>query len=250
MRRGRWQCALLPHAALCSALSRSSALWSDPSRSARRSFRYRPRTRRTRQPRSRPRRCCAHLRRAPPDRSRSAHPDTPFPRITAPAVSDRAAVAIPRPGNRLPLSCCGSDYWSSGLFLRRRNDRQPHRAGTREHSPSVTPSSRRGRSMPGSASMRFCRSGLGGGCPGRQPGRRRFRGVAYRGRRRVRVPRGVLHKLGRGRADPRPRRGVSCLDHGAKAIARRPALPHIGERELPSSVRCPRLRKSLNCSTQ
>ena len=121
-------------------LSRSSALWSDPSRSARRSFRYRPRTQRARQPRSRPRRCCAHRRRAPPDRSRSARPDTPFPRITAPAVSGPAPVTIPKTGNRLPLSCCRSDYWSSGLFLRRRNDRQPHRAGTREHSPSVTPS--------------------------------------------------------------------------------------------------------------
>jgi len=131
VRRGRWQCALLPHAALCSALSRSSALWSDPSRSARRSFRYRPRTRRTRQPRSRPRRCCAHLRRAPPDRSRSARPDTPFPRITAPAVSDPAPVTIPKTDNRLPLSCCGSDYWSSGPFFRRRNDRQPPRRSSR-----------------------------------------------------------------------------------------------------------------------
>ncbi len=51
------------------------------------------------------------------------------------------------------------------------------------------------------------RAGLGGGCARRQPGRRWFRGAAHRARRRVRVSQGVLHEMGRGRIDPRPRRG-------------------------------------------
>ena len=51
-----------------SASSPSSLRWSGRSRSARRSFRYRLRTHRARQRRSRPRRCCADLRRTPPDR--------------------------------------------------------------------------------------------------------------------------------------------------------------------------------------
>ena len=79
-----------------SASSLSPLRWSDPSRSTRRSFRYRLRTHRARQPHFRPRRCCADLRRAPPDRFRSAHPDTRSPRVTA--VSGRAAATIPRVG--------------------------------------------------------------------------------------------------------------------------------------------------------
>jgi len=62
----------------------------------RRSFRYRLRTHRTRQRRLRPPRCCADLRPAPPDRFRSAHPDTRSPLVTA--VSGRAAATIPRAG--------------------------------------------------------------------------------------------------------------------------------------------------------
>jgi hypothetical protein len=66
---------------------------SDPSRFARRTVRYRPRPDRAGQPRSPPRRCCEELHLAPPDRFRSARPDTPF-RVTP--VSNQAAVASPR----------------------------------------------------------------------------------------------------------------------------------------------------------
>ena len=77
-----------------SAFSPSSLRWWGPSRSTQRSFRYRLRTHRARQPRFRPRRCCVDLRRAPPDQFRSAHPDTRSPRVTA--VSAREAATIPR----------------------------------------------------------------------------------------------------------------------------------------------------------
>jgi hypothetical protein len=126
-------CTVPSQAALCSALLHSSALWSDPSRSARKSFRYRPRgsfryrprTHRTRQPRSRSRRCCAELRRASLDRFRHAHPDTPF--RVAP-VSDRAAVTSARTGHCSPLRSSpnrGCEHWSALCLLRRRHDGRP-----------------------------------------------------------------------------------------------------------------------------
>ena len=70
--------------------------WSGPSQSTRRSFRYRLRTHRARQPHLHLRRCCADLRRAPPDRLQSAHLDTRSPQVTA--VSGRAAAIIARAG--------------------------------------------------------------------------------------------------------------------------------------------------------
>ena len=131
--------ALRPHAALCSVLSRSSALWSDPPRSARRSFRYRPRrsfryrrrTERTRQPHSRSRRCCAELRRAPLNPFRTAHPDTPVPRVPITDVSDRAAVTVPRTDHCFPLRSSpsrGCEHWSASCLLRRPHDRRPPHA--------------------------------------------------------------------------------------------------------------------------
>jgi hypothetical protein len=79
-----------------SASSPSSLRWWGPSRSTRRSFLHRLRTDRARQPHLRLRRCCADLRRVPPDWFRSAHPDTRSPRVTA--VLGRVAATTPRAG--------------------------------------------------------------------------------------------------------------------------------------------------------
>ena len=85
-----------------SAFSPSSLRWWGPSRSTRRSFRYRLRTHRARQPRFRPRRCCVDLRRAPPDQFRSAHPDTRSPRVTAVSAREASDYTEGSPGY---------DYW-------------------------------------------------------------------------------------------------------------------------------------------
>ena len=85
-----------------SAFSPSSLRWWGPSRSTRRSFRYRLRTHRARQPRFRPRRCCVDLRRAPPDEFRSAHPDTRSPRVTAVSAREASDYTEGSPGY---------DYW-------------------------------------------------------------------------------------------------------------------------------------------
>jgi hypothetical protein len=82
---------LLPR---CRSASSPSSLRWGPSRSTRRSFLYRLRTHQARQPRLRLRRCCADLRRVPPDRFRSAHPDTRSPQVTA--VLGRVAATTPR----------------------------------------------------------------------------------------------------------------------------------------------------------
>ena len=85
-----------------SAFSPSSLRWWGPSRSTQRSFRYRLRTHRARQPRFRPRRCCVDLRRAPPDQFRSAHPDTRSPRVTAVSAREASDYTEGSPGY---------DYW-------------------------------------------------------------------------------------------------------------------------------------------
>jgi hypothetical protein len=82
---------LLPR---CRSASSPSSLRWGPSWSTRRSFLYRLRTHQARQPRLRLRRCCADLRRVPPDRFRSAHPDTRSPQVTA--VLGRVAATTPR----------------------------------------------------------------------------------------------------------------------------------------------------------
>ena len=63
------------------------------------------------------------------------------------------------------------------------------------------------------------RTGFRSRCPGGQSRRGRFCRATHRPRRRVRVSPRVLHEMGRGRADPRPRQGLRRLDDGIEALS-------------------------------